>query len=237
MKFIPTRALAVSGAALATAAAMLLIPTSPAAAAKPQVTITSGPTVNADNSVSLGYSINRWPRAIRSRVCTVDTATTHAFVSCGALTKPAANPTRAQVTLTGLADGTYTFTVRVRFKDGRHAAATSAPFTIDTFTDPIGACWDDTLADSTNYSDVLYNGPINTLGNARITNSFDGTCALLAPLGATIVQAPPDDQGAADDLCASLGAVGVLDDGTLNSLGYAAAPADFWPCSASTPIP
>ena len=61
MRYIPTRALFVSGAALMTAAAMLLLPASPAAAAKPQVTITSGPNVNADNSVSLGYSINRWP--------------------------------------------------------------------------------------------------------------------------------------------------------------------------------
>ncbi len=51
MRFIPTRALIVSGAALVTAAAMLLLPTSPAAAAKPQVTITSGPTVNRQQRV------------------------------------------------------------------------------------------------------------------------------------------------------------------------------------------
>ena len=117
---------------IATLTALVTFTGAPAAATvpKPKVTITSGPTVNADNNVSLGYSINRWPRAIRSRVCTVDTATTHAFVSCGPLTRPASNPTRVGVTLRGLADGTYTFTVKVRFKDGRLATAQTAPFTI-----------------------------------------------------------------------------------------------------------
>ena len=94
MRYIPNRALTVSGAALVTAAAMLLFSTSPAAAAKPQVTITAGPTVNADDSVSLTYSINRWPRAIASRVCTVDTATSHTCVGCGALPQAPRQPDR-----------------------------------------------------------------------------------------------------------------------------------------------
>ena len=215
---------------IATLIAAVAFTGSPASATVPspkKVTITSGPTVNTDNSVSLGYSINRWPRAIRSRICTVDTDNTHKLVSCGALTRPAANPTTAQVTLTGLADGTYTFTVTVRFKDGRRAAATSAPFTINTFTDPVGSCWDSTDPAADNF-DLLYHGPINTLGNSTVYDSYAGTCSAALSGARTIVRAP--DANAATEVCPSLD--GHVAFGNLNALGYAA-PADFWMCEVT----
>ena len=110
----------------------MMAPASPAAAAAPKVTITAGPTVNADDSVSLTYSINRQSKSIASRVCTVDTATSSTTVGCGSLPATKTNPTVANVTVSGLADGTYTFTVRFTLTGGGGGTTTSAPFTIET---------------------------------------------------------------------------------------------------------
>ena len=110
----------------------MALPASPAAAAAPKVTITAGPTVNADNSVSLTYSINRQSKSIASRVCSVDSATSSIRVGCGSLPATKTNPTVVNVTVSGLADGTYTFRVRFTLTGGGGAARTSAPFTIET---------------------------------------------------------------------------------------------------------
>jgi hypothetical protein len=56
--------------------------------------------------------------------------TTHTTVGCGTLPSQKVSPTNVAVTLTGLAAGTYTFTVRVTLTDGGKAGAASAAFTI-----------------------------------------------------------------------------------------------------------
>ena len=98
---------------------------------RPKVTIVSGPTV-AGTTASLTYSVNRPPKTIRSRSCTLETATTRTYVGCGALPRTTAPRTRVCVVLRNLADGTYTFTVRATFRDGGLAATRSRPFTIES---------------------------------------------------------------------------------------------------------
>ena len=126
------RSMAGVGLAVATVTGLLVATGLPAGAApaKPRVTYTAGPEVGSDGSVSLAYSVNRQSKAIAARTCTVDTATTHTAVDCGALPAPKSNPTNVSVALAGLAAGTYTFTVRVTLTDGGKASATSPAFTV-----------------------------------------------------------------------------------------------------------
>lgn len=208
------------GAATLLAIAGFIGTATTATAANPQVTITAGPTVNADNNVSLTYRINRQSRAIASRSCTADTATTSTSVDCGRLPVAKKSPTVVNVTVPDLADGTYTFTVRVALTDGGRGTATSAPFTVESST-----CWDDT--DGIDF-DLRYDGPINTLDNIVDTSSTNGTCSPPDGILRTVVQAP-DGALTANALCQSLGLQGAMQ--TLNYYGFTTAPADFWVCS------
>ena len=132
------RLAAVIGIGIGTLLATVTFIGSPAtAAAKPQVTITSGPTVNADNSVALAYRINRPSKSIASRECTADTATTSTSVGCGSLPVAKKSPIIVNVTLPRLADGTYTFTAQVTLSNGGQAVTTSTPFTIQSGPAPV----------------------------------------------------------------------------------------------------
>ena len=73
----------------------------------------------------------------------------------------------------------------------------------------------------------MYDGRINTQGNAGFTASTDGTCSGPTQFVRTVVQAP--DVPTANNLCLSLGCGTVA--GTLNSFGYNTAPAGVWLCS------
>ncbi len=109
--------------------------TAPANAAPLKVTITSGPTVTGDD-VSLSYTINRQQKAVASRTCTLDGASTSAAVTCGNLPTGKAKASVVDLTLSDLADGTYTFSVSATMTDGGRATATSAPFTVSTNSAP-----------------------------------------------------------------------------------------------------
>jgi hypothetical protein len=97
-------------------------------------------------------------------------------------------------------------------------------------TDPVGACFDDTIDEDPPVGlwDIKYNGPTNTRGNAALMFfSSAGTCTVGSGVVETIVRAP--DGAGANALCQALTGDPNLRF-HLQTAGYATAPADFWMC-------
>jgi len=185
------RRTAALGVAMIAVGCLVAPASSPATASvpKPTVTIVSGPTV-ADATVYMRYSINRPPQALRSRSCTVATAATRTYVGCGALPRTKASPTKVGVVLRDLADGTYTFTVRATFRDGRRAATTTRPFTIESGP-PIAdqSNPNDQDPSGTFAMDVLCTAAYDTFGQT-FTAGRTGRLTLISLFGSAISDDP-----------------------------------------------
>ncbi len=76
-------------------------------------------------------------------------------------------------------------------------------------------------------SDIVFNGPMNTLRNGELHSTLDGTCGHFV-IWETFVQATT--KSGADDLCASLGGTvaGLV---PLGTNGYATLGSTVWECS------
>ena len=66
-------------------------------------------------SVPITYTVNRGPKAIRSRTCTLDGAP----APCGVQTASTKNTTTFSATVTGFGSGSHTYSVTVRLTDGK----------------------------------------------------------------------------------------------------------------------
>jgi hypothetical protein len=222
-----------TGAVLLVTAAVVAPAPTAQATLRPEVTFVEpstpdGATVT-DGNAGFTFTVNRLPILIKSLTCTLTPAPPGATTGCATPTRVGLK-SKSSKSYTGLPDGDYTFTVTARMKLGGSATATRT-FTVDTFTDPVGACFDDT--DSTvpdvGIFDIGYYGPINTRGHSDLFPSRDGTCTGVRGSSPTIVRAA--DGAGANALCQALtGSPGLRSH--LRTAGYTTAPADFWECLA-----
>ena len=199
--------------------------TAPGALAKgssPTVSFPQAPSVTG-SEVSIEYVVNRNGRSVTSQSCTLDDGSTSTAVDCGSLTSgPKTKPAAFAVSLTGLAEGSYTFSVAVTLGDGGRAAATSDPFTVDP------RCYQG----KPDFIDGRLTGPLGEPNNwTYFLSSTDGTCtgdaegmSVLPVIGDAVVQAP--DRQAALDQCGPLNT-----NVTAWNEFYPEVPADWYVCT------
>lgn len=215
---------------LLTAAALLLIPTLPAAAQAAPQCPAGGVKVEAGASpAAASVTDTRTGTGVSVRVTITGTDFT-------------ITPTYANVTL---ASASWCLKASTKTQNGTGTSGASAitnprgiaqaisylvVYTVTTSVDePVGTCWDS----PTGFFDFQYNGPIDTFNNGFQTNSQDGTCTggRIGPLK-TVVQGP--DQSTASALCLSV--AGLANASNLQRMagspgfGFPAAPADYWVC-------
>ncbi len=102
------------------------------------------------------------------------------------------------------------------------AVAYAAPAFAVSFVDPVGSCW----RSPSGILDLFYEGPVNTYSNGAFTESTNGTCTGNSFTFPTIVRAT--SFATANAACMSI--LNKPTSGSLNQIGYPAAPPDFYLC-------
>ena len=152
----PARPRRIAAIALTLGLCIAAFATSPAsAAANPKVTfvlpsVGAGETIHTSDA-TFTFTVNRQVKAIASLTCALSGPTAHAG-ACDRATAVNRNTSRNGVSYSGLADGSYTFTVSLRLTDGGRASATRS-FVVQPDRDGDGVfndednCPDDANAD------------------------------------------------------------------------------------------
>ena len=189
---------------------------------RPAVTVTGPSSTVTTNTTTVTYSANRGGNQLAvpgGLTCALTGPTTSS--DCG--TPPpttSKGTTTGSVSLTGLTSGTYSYTVTIVLEDGG-TATNSATFTVNIAVAP---CWQ-TSGNTHGLTDLKLTGPLGTLDNGTDYVSNDGSCS--AGIVASVSIALGKVEADVDPFCVNAGYAGAYN---LNSLGYAAAPANYWVC-------
>jgi VCBS repeat-containing protein len=121
------QALTSLGVAVALLLAALAAAPQASATSEPRLTLIS-PVEVMENTVTIGYSLNRRAGHVAEQACSLLTPTTVTATSCGILLGATARESRYRATLTGVSSGVYAHRVKVTLTDGATATLLTPGF-------------------------------------------------------------------------------------------------------------